>query len=82
MKIYGYKDEGLPIEKIQPSELAEITLVATSAELREIALFLEEAASNMEKRGAGYDHEHLSDEKPGFEDSPHFVVANGNIESR
>jgi hypothetical protein len=82
MKIYGYEDKGLPIEDIQPSLLAEITLVATPAELREIAIFLEEAASNMERLGATYDHEHLSDKKRGFEQSPHFVVFNANRESR
>jgi hypothetical protein len=29
MKIHGYKDEGLPIEQIEPYELAEITIEAT-----------------------------------------------------
>lgn len=82
MKIHGYKDEGLPIEQIGPSELAEITLVATPHELREIAAFLKAAADNMERLGPEYDHEHLSDKKPGFEGSPHFVVFNAHRDAR
>jgi hypothetical protein len=82
MKLYGYKDEGLPIEDGQPSELAEITLVATPEELRKIAGFLQSAAQNMERMGNAYDHEHLSDKKPGFADSPHFVVFNADRGAR
>jgi len=40
MKIYGYPDRNLPVEEIVPESLAEITLVASSAELRRIAEFL------------------------------------------
>ncbi len=76
MKIYGYIDEGLDIDQIVPSELAEITLVASPDELRMIASFLETTAQEMERMGETYDHEHLSDKKtPYFNDSPHFVVA-------
>ena len=74
MKLYGYKDEGLPVEDVEPSELAEITLVATPEELRKIAGFLQSAAQNMERMGNAYDHEHLSDKVPDFAASPHFVV--------
>ena len=82
MKVYGYKDEGLPIEQIEPVELAEITLEATADELRRIAAFLGDAAANMERLGPEYDHEHLADKKPGFEQSPHFVVFNANRHTR
>jgi hypothetical protein len=82
MKIHGYKDEGLPVEEIEPYELAEITLEATPAELREIAAFLYTAADNMDRMGPDYDHEHLSDEKPGFEQSPHFVVFSASRRTR
>lgn len=78
MKLYGYKDEGLPIEDVNPSELAEITLVATPEELRRIAGFLQAAAQSMERMGNAYDHEHLSDKEPGFADSPHLVVFNAH----
>jgi hypothetical protein len=82
MKLYGYKDEGLPIEEIEPSQLAEITLVATPEELRSIAQFLEAAATNMERMGDAFDHEHLADKKAGFEHSPHFVVFNAHRQTR
>jgi hypothetical protein len=75
MKLYGYKDEGLPIEEIEPEELAEITLVANPEELKKIASFLLATAQRMESMGASYCHEHLADKQPGFETSPHFVVS-------
>jgi len=76
MNIHGYSNQGLPIEKIRPEELAEITLVASPTELRKIAAFLISAADNMERMGISYSHEHLADKQPGFESSPHFVVFN------
>lgn len=76
MKIYGYSNQGLPIEEIKPLELAEITLNATPNELRDIALFLNSAAETMELMGSDYSHEHLADKLPEFENSPHFVVFN------
>jgi hypothetical protein len=79
MKIYGYKDEGLSPEDIVPSELAEITLEASSDELRKIAKFIEAAAEEMEKRGKNYSHEHLSDKFREFRNSPHFVVFNPDV---
>lgn len=75
MKIYGYKDEGLDIDQIMPSELAEITLVASPEELKMIANFLISAADEMIRMGESYDHEHLSDKNKKFINSPHFVVA-------
>ena len=61
MKIYGYKDKGLDIDQITPSELAEITIVASPEELKMIANFLSAAADEMIRMGESYDHEHLSD---------------------
>lgn len=40
MKIYGYADESLSVEQIEPRALAEITLVAIREELRSMASFL------------------------------------------
>ena len=54
MKIYGYKNEGLNPGDIEPSELAEITLVANADELRKIAKFIEAAAEGIEKRGKNW----------------------------
>jgi hypothetical protein len=76
MKIYGYSDQGLPAGRIEPGALAEITLVAGPAELREIAAFLSAAAENMERMGDSYIHEHLADKLAEFKDSPHFVIFN------
>lgn len=75
MKLYGYSKEEAEDEESVPSELAEITLIASSAELRKIASFLSEAATNMERMGNAYSHEHLSDKVTLFSGSPHFVVA-------
>ena len=76
MKLYGHADENRPSVTLDPSELAEITLVANPDELRRIAKFLESCASGMEERGKTWEHEHLSDRDASFEDSPHFVVYN------
>lgn len=76
VKIYGYSDQGLPIEEIEPSELAEITLVASPSELRKIVAFLTSAAEGMERLGSDFDHVHLADKQAGFDESPHFVVFN------
>ena len=75
-KLYGYKDEDLPPEDVIPAELAEITLVASPSELRQIASFLLQAAESMEAKGKTWGHEHLSDRMPEFRSSPHFVVYN------
>lgn len=80
MKIYGYADEGLPVEDINPSELAEIAVVATPEELRSIAAFLLLSASQMDEMGERFGHLHLADKQPEFRDSPHFVVFNSNLE--
>lgn len=75
MKLYGYPDRKVQVEDIIPDPLAEITLVASPAELRRIAEFLLEGAAAMERMGATYSHEHLSDWDHSFESSPHFVIA-------
>ncbi len=75
MKIYGYSDAGLPIEKVVPEVLAEVTLCAAPSELRQMAAFLESCASEMERMGSTYSHVHLADRIKQFESSPHFVVA-------
>jgi hypothetical protein len=76
VKIHGYSDEGLEVQDIVSAELAEITLVATSQELRRIARFLESCADGIDARGKSWEHEHLSDRDRMFQGSPHFVVAN------
>jgi len=75
MKIYGYEKDLNENEDIIPSELAEITLVADSNELRMIAEFILNTADTMDEMAENYDHEHLSDKNKNFISSPHFVVA-------
>lgn len=74
MHIRGYSNDGQSDAESRHKELAEINLFATPAELRRIASFLNKAADTMQRMGANYGHEHLSDRQPGFDDSPHFVV--------
>ncbi|WJN57364.1 hypothetical protein [Pseudomonas sp. SO81] len=80
MEIHGYAKEERDAENLIPAELAEITLVASSNELRRIAAFLEHCAGQIEKYGKSWGHEHLSDQDKGFESSPHFVVFNPDYE--
>jgi hypothetical protein len=58
MKIFGYADDGLPIEEIDPSKLAEVTVNATPKELRSIAAFLPYSADLMEQMGSRFGHVH------------------------
>ena len=76
MKLFGYAIGSASPELIIPDELAEITLIANPRELRTIASFLLAAAEGMEKRGADWEHEHLSDQYKEFQNSPHFIVFN------
>jgi len=75
MQLYGYEDTGLPPEQVVPATLAEITLVASPEELREIATFLANCADEMDRMGDKFDHVHLGDRIKTFQSSPHFVVA-------
>ncbi len=75
MKLYGYVAGTRELADAQPKALDEVTLVASPAELRKIAAFIEAAAISMEKMGGSYDHEHLSDKNPSFSGSPHFVIS-------
>ena len=36
MRLFGYADEGLPIDEIIPATLGEVTLCATPVELRHV----------------------------------------------
>ena len=76
MKIFGYSNNEQDIENIVPSELAEISLVASPEELRCIAKFLEGCAKGIEASSKSWEHEHLADKDSVFKNSPHFVVFN------
>jgi hypothetical protein len=75
MKLFGHLASGS--EQQMPLELSEATLLASPAELREIAGFLLHAAKTMDHMGKSFGHMHLSDTLPQFENSPAFVVAVG-----
>ena len=76
MKFYGHTLQNAFIENTEPHELHEVTLMATSDELRKIAQFLLSEANTMEKQGKDYCHRHLSDQETAFKDSPHLIVFN------
>ena len=76
MRLYGYKKDTLSPDDIEPSELAEITLLASPDELRKIARFLTSAADSIERHGKNWEHEHLSDVYQEFKDSSEFIVFN------
>jgi hypothetical protein len=75
MKLFGYLASAL--EQQTPLALSEATLLASPAELKEIAGFLLHAAKNMELMGKSFGHMHLSDTLRQFENSPAFIVAAG-----
>jgi len=75
MKLYGYTESAQAAEVVVPEALAEVSLVATPAELRALAEFLSECATEMETMGNVFDHVHLGDRVKAFRNAPHFVVA-------
>lgn len=77
MKLYGYSDSARAAGSVVPDALAEVSLVATPAELQALAGFLIECAKEMERMGDSFDHVHLSDRIKAFRASPHLVVARG-----
>lgn len=76
MKVYGYGNEAHASDARGLVELSEVTIAATSGELRRIAMFLERCADGMDADGKAWEHEHLSDEDHLFADSPQFIVFN------
>jgi hypothetical protein len=76
MKLFGFLATRQPQQPQAPEALLEVTLVATPAELRRIAQFLLDGATSMERLGAGYSHEHLSDLDPEFETPPNLIISN------
>lgn len=74
MKIFGYAKDKVDTNLI---ELKEVTLVASSAELKSVADFLLRCATEMEE-DIKWEHEHLSDSESRFEDAELVVFANRN----
>ena len=74
MKLYGHPELTEAHENDSPRRLSEVALCASPEALRTIAGFLIHCASEMDRMGDSYDHLHLSDRLPEFEDSPHLIV--------
>ena len=75
MKLFGYVNSEARPGDVVPASLAEVTVVASPAELRSMARFLGECADRMDKMGDTFDHEHLGDNFKEFCDSPELAVA-------
>lgn len=56
MKVYGFE-----VGQDERMELSEISLVASSGELRKLARFLSDVATKMEIHGRDFGHEHFRD---------------------
>ncbi|HEX4330262.1 MAG TPA: hypothetical protein VH105_25965 [Burkholderiales bacterium] len=76
MKLYGYTQKARRADSKSPEKMAEVTLVASPAQLRKIAAFIENAAREMEEMGDTFNHVHLESHQKGFANSPQFVIFN------
>ena len=79
IKFWGYAKSS---SRSAPTQLSEVTLIASPAQLRKIAKFIEAAANGIEQRGPNWEHEHLADKVAGFKTSPGFIVFNQQHEKR
>ena len=73
MKAYGYQREdayerGEDGPDDQPLDLREVTLIADSSSLRQIAEFLSHCADLIDKHGSKFGHQHLRDNIPSWKD--------------
>lgn len=66
MKITGYKKEDTELEGCMVME--NIGIMASAETLRELAVFLNAAADEMDELGEDYDHVHLMDEWPKWKE--------------
>ena len=76
MKIYGYP---MNTEQENPSELSEVTISASVMELREMAVFLEKCAAEIEQHGSNWEHEHFQSQNKKF-NAPSLIVFNQGAE--
>ena len=68
MQLSRYANTDVPIEEVVSETLAEVTMCASSVELRHIAEFFLFCPSETDRMGPTYDHVHLSDLMKEFKD--------------
>ncbi|MFG0453865.1 hypothetical protein [Shewanella mangrovisoli] len=73
MKFWGYTQELAEAAEPQPKALIEVTISATSSDLREIAKFLSSAADKIEVQGRNFEHEHFLN---NASDAPRLIIFN------
>lgn len=71
MKLFGYVAGA--VDQHTPVVLTEMTVQASSEEIRAIATLLADIANEMEQ--SRIDHVHLNDRIPALEEGPQFIVA-------
>ena len=73
MKIYGY--ESLEDDSSDFMEMSEVTISANAKDLREIALFINQMADKMESNPNSFEHAHLQDNWPNWNNnSPDIII--------
>lgn len=77
MKLFGYPSKDY--DEAHSLELNEITVAADPQELRRIASFFEQAAVDIEKYGANFEHAHLMDDQEGFNEDADIQVYNSAL---
>ena len=60
-------------------ELCSITVAANPDELRRIARFFEQAATDIENHGTDFEHEHLIDNQEGFDENSDIQIYNAAL---
>lgn len=71
IQLYGYVKGS---DADHPSPLSEVTISASTSELRRAAEFLMHAAALLEQHGEGFGHEHLSDFDRGVSANADLIV--------
>ncbi len=66
VKITGYKKESTELEGCMV--MSDIGIMASAEPLRDLAVFLNSAADEMDELGADFDHVHLMDKWPKWKE--------------
>ena len=77
MKLFGYSNKDY--DEVHPLELSNVTIAANPQELRRIAKFFNQAASEIEEDETGFEHEHLMDNQDGFDPDADIIIYNSAL---